>query len=135
MQESAQQTEDSHTAELVKQLVALIEGAERLPPGRKVLSTRKPEEREAFRIHPKGLGVFYMGQCVLPPRTFVQRYVGELYCAWRWAEKNEKSASMKRRLTRMGNMPELYSMTVERPKQDLLGFDVIYVDVRVWMKT
>lgn len=37
---------------------------------------------------------------------------------------------MKRRLTRMGNMPELYSTALERPKQDLLGFDVLYVDVR-----
>ena len=41
---------------------------------------------------------------------------------------------MKRRLTRMGNMPELYSMAVERPKQDLLGFDVLYVDVRMLAK-
>lgn len=40
---------------------------------------------------------------------------------------------MKRRLTRMGNMPELYNMAVERPKQDLLGYDVVYVDVRVLM--
>lgn len=38
----------------------------------------------------QGLGVFYMGDRVLPPRTFVQRYVGELCCAWRWAEKTEK---------------------------------------------
>lgn len=41
---------------------------------------------------------------------------------------------MKRRLTRMGNMPELYSTAVERPKQDLLGFDVLYVDVRMLAK-
>lgn len=53
VQEGAEAGGDAHTADVARQLVGLIEGAERFPPGRKALGTRKPEEREAFRIHPK----------------------------------------------------------------------------------
>lgn len=72
VQDSAHATGDAHTQEVVQQLQTLIEGAERVPSGRRVLNARKPEEREAFRIHPKvccckvcGWSMLFVGGCML----------------------------------------------------------------------
>ncbi len=61
----------------------------------------------------------------LPAGTFVAEYLGELYSPWRWFEKQD---ALKKRNPHMG-LPDFYNITLERPKDDAGGYDVVFVEV------
>lgn len=117
----------------------------------------EPEARKHVRAHPKGEGVVVTSAGGLASGTFLGEYVGELYTAWRWAEREvrrrftggggvgksaaagegeraggllgAKGASAARKAaTRMGASSEYYNIVLERPKTDPRGYDVMYVD-------
>jgi len=46
-----------------------------------------PEDRLLFRVHPKGDGVVRLQKAGIPVGTFLGEYAGEVYCPWRWLEK------------------------------------------------
>lgn len=109
--------------------------------------TVRPEARKHVRAHPKGEGVVVTRRGGLPAGTFLGEYLGELYSAWRWAERDQRrvaiggaggtgtapssAAAARRAATRMGASPEYYNIVLERPKTDPRGYDVLYVDVRI----
>ncbi|KAK9818057.1 hypothetical protein WJX72_006388 [[Myrmecia] bisecta] len=82
------------------------------------------EERFYFRLHPKGQGVMCKREGGLPAGTFVAEYLGELYSPWRWFEKQD---ALKKRNPHMG-LPDFYNITLERPKDDEAGYDVVFVE-------
>ncbi|PSC71151.1 SET domain [Micractinium conductrix] len=96
---------------------------------------RDPEEREHFRVHPKGEGVVLLRAGGLGSNAFVGEYFGELYAAWRWLERDHRSAC---RLTmpgpkghtylRMGATDEFFNIALERPPKDVKGYDVLFVN-------
>jgi hypothetical protein len=111
----------------------------------------EPEARKHVRAHPKGEGVVVTAAGGLASGTFLGEYVGELYTAWRWAERevrrrfgggvgNSAAASegegvgakgaiaARKAATRMGASSEYYNIVLERPKTDIRGYDVMYVD-------
>ena len=106
----------------------------------------RPEARKHVRAHPKGEGVVVTRRGGLPAGTFLGEYLGELYTAWRWAERDQRkvliggpggnsttpptAAAARKAATRMGASPEYYNIVLERPKADPRGYDVLYVDVR-----
>jgi hypothetical protein len=80
--------------------------------------------RVYFRTHPKGCGIICIAPGGLPAQTFVEEYFGEVHPPWRWFEKQD---ALKRR-RRAGDLPDFYNISLERPKDDPGGFDVLFVD-------
>ena len=100
----------------------------------------KPAARKHVRAHAKGQGVLVTCPQGIPSGRFVGQYVGELYTAWRWAEREQRgggggggavvgAVAARKAATRMGASPEYYNIVLERPKADPRGYDVLYVDV------
>lgn len=113
--------------------------------------------RGYFRVHPKGCGVVCATEAGIPPQTFVEEYFGEVHPPWcgpyphpyppspippclphhsriasfsftptslrRWFEKQD---ALKTR--RGSELPDFYNITLERPKDDPAGFDMLFVD-------
>jgi len=112
----------------------------------------EPEARKHVRAHPKGEGVVVTAAGGLASGTFLGEYVGELYTAWRWAEREvlrrstgggsvgnsagdgegpvaaKGAIAARKAATRMGASSEYYNIVLERPKTDPRGYDVMYVD-------
>lgn len=95
---------------------------------------RPAEEREWFRAHPKGDGVVLLRDGGLPAGSFVGEYLGELYAAWRWLERDNRTrgrgpiSSNRRMFLRLGTTDEFYNITLERPASDDKGYDVLFVN-------
>lgn len=82
----------------------------------------------------QGLGVVCERPGGIPKDTFVGEYMGELYTPWAWFEKLSQGGGKggsfgKKSRTRMG-LPDFYNITLERPKQDSLGYDIMFVEAR-----
>lgn len=60
----------------------------------------------------------------LPKGAFVEEYLGEVYTPWRWFERQD---SIKK-LNPDGFLPDFYNIQIERPKEDALGYGVIFVE-------
>ncbi|KXZ45516.1 hypothetical protein GPECTOR_53g102 [Gonium pectorale] len=76
-----------------------------------------------FRLHPKGRGVVCNVPGGLPAFTFVEEYLGELHSPWRWFEIQDAI----KKLTQQ-ELPDFYNITLERPRDDPDGYDVLFVE-------
>ncbi|GFR46120.1 hypothetical protein Agub_g7609 [Astrephomene gubernaculifera] len=76
-----------------------------------------------FRLHPKGRGVVCCVPDGLPAFTFVEEYLGELHSPWRWFETQDAI----KKLTQQ-ELPDFYNITLERPRDDPDGYDVMFVE-------
>lgn len=82
---------------------------------------------DAFKGHAvgalQGQGVFATRD--IPPGTFVQEYLGELYSPWRWFEKQD----LLRKANPNQTLPDFYNICLERPPFVNGGADVVFVEV------
>lgn len=90
------------------------------------------EDRDYFRLWPKGQGVVCQKKGGLPAQAFVGPYLGELYSTWAWAERQQSAPARsfalgKRSRMRMG-LPEYYNTVLERPAATAPGYDLLHVD-------
>ena len=76
-----------------------------------------------FAVHPKGHGV--VTKIRIPKGTVVGEYFGEVYPAWRWAEKQAEDEAKRA----PGSLPDFWNIRLDRPREDRKGYDVLYVGV------
>ncbi|KAG9154895.1 hypothetical protein Leryth_015521 [Lithospermum erythrorhizon] len=76
----------------------------------KAIDTRLEDKYVAYR---KGLGVVCNKKGGFSEEDFVVEFLGEVYPAWKWFEKQA---------------PEFYNIHLERPKGDADGYDLVVVD-------
>ena len=74
-----------------------------------------------FAVHPKGHGV--VSKIRIPKGTVVGEYYGEVYPAWRWAEKQAEDEAKRA----PGSLPDFWNIRLDRPREDRKGYDVLYV--------
>jgi hypothetical protein len=82
----------------------------------------------------QGPGVVLLREGGLPPGAFVAEYLGELYAAWRWLEREPSKggrgsgAGARRAPMRLGASDEFFNISLERPHGDSGGYDVLFVN-------
>ena len=58
----------------------------------------------------------------------VTEYLGELYPAWRWFEKQIAIKKAQKRLHVRPELPDFYNIMLERHRDDEDGYDLLFVD-------
>ena len=106
-----------------KGIILQVYGAGR-KPRKPNQSSLKSHKRRHFRMHPKGIGIVCIRPEGLPPGTYIQDYLGELYSPWRWFERQD--AIKKREPDK--ELPDFFNITLERPAEDAAGHDVLFVE-------
>ena len=106
-----------------KGIILQVYGAGR-KPRKPNQSSLKSHKRRHFRMHPKGIGIVCVRPEGLPPGTYIQDYLGELYSPWRWFERQD--AIKKREPDK--ELPDFFNITLERPAEDAAGHDVLFVE-------
>lgn len=53
----------------------------------------------------------------------------ELFPAWRWSEKTDAVEEAKLTHGLSPDLPDFYNIMLERPKEDIRGYGLLYVDV------
>jgi hypothetical protein len=76
-----------------------------------------------FRIHPKGVGLVCRRAGGLPRLTFVEEYLGEIHTPHRWFELQDAVKKITG-----DELPDFYNITLERPRDDPDGYDILFVD-------
>lgn len=76
-----------------------------------------------FRIHPKGVGLVCRRPGGLPRLTFVEEYLGEIHTPHRWFELQDAVKKITG-----DELPDFYNITLERPRDDPDGYDILFVD-------
>ncbi|GBG33499.1 Histone-lysine N-methyltransferase ATXR3 [Hondaea fermentalgiana] len=82
----------------------------------------------AFRVHPKGVGVQCTERNGLRSGTFVTEYLGELFAPWRWFEKQDAIKNAQKKCRFKPILPDFYNIMMERHEDDEQGYDVAYID-------
>eukprot|EP00592_Proboscia_alata_P015835 CAMPEP_0194395344 /NCGR_PEP_ID=MMETSP0174-20130528/124369_1 /TAXON_ID=216777 /ORGANISM="Proboscia alata, Strain PI-D3" /LENGTH=861 /DNA_ID=CAMNT_0039191265 /DNA_START=1074 /DNA_END=3659 /DNA_ORIENTATION=- len=83
---------------------------------------------DAFRVHPKGHGAVVVREEGFRAHKLVTQYRGEVYPAWRWGEKMDAIEETQARLGLRPALADFYNMTLERPRNDPRGYDLLFVD-------
>ncbi|KAH9614532.1 hypothetical protein KSS87_020109 [Heliosperma pusillum] len=73
----------------------------------------------------KGLGVVCDKEGGFTEDDFVVEFLGEVYPAWKWFEKQDGIRSLQKSSK---DVPEFYNIYLERPKGDADGYDILVVD-------
>nr|XP_033517072.1 histone-lysine N-methyltransferase ATXR3 isoform X1 [Nicotiana tomentosiformis] len=89
----------------------------------KAIDTRAEDNYVAYR---KGLGVVCNKEGGFSEEDFVVEFLGEVYPAWKWFEKQDGIRSLQR--NNNDPAPEFYNIYLERPKGDADGYDLVVVD-------
>ncbi|KAI3862666.1 hypothetical protein MKX03_018079 [Papaver bracteatum] len=89
----------------------------------KAMHSRPDDNYVAYR---KGLGVVCNKQGGFGEDDFVVEFLGEVYPAWKWFEKQDGIRSLQKNKT--DPAPEFYNIYLERPKGDRDGYDLVVVD-------
>ncbi|KAF3682584.1 Histone-lysine N-methyltransferase ATXR3 [Capsicum annuum] len=89
----------------------------------KAIDTRPEDNYVAYR---KGLGVVCNKEGGFSEEDFVVEFLGEVYPAWKWFEKQDGIRSLQR--NNNDPAPEFYNIYLERPKGDADGYDLVVVD-------
>ena len=84
--------------------------------------------KEQFLVHPKGGGVVCVVPEGIPANTYMTSYLGEMYSAARWAEKQEVIEQAQRAHNHKPVLPDFWNIMLERPRTDPRGYDVIQID-------
>lgn len=107
---SAKDNNDTRTAELCQYMI-------------KAMSSRPDDNYVAYR---KGLGVVCNKEAGFTEDDFVVEFLGEVYPAWRWFEKQDGIRALQKDSKEPA--PEFYNIYLERPKGDGDGYDLVVVD-------
>lgn len=83
---------------------------------------------EHFRVHPKGKGVACAKKEGISANSIICKYLGEVYPAWYWFEKQDVLKGKLRELGLEYCLPEFYNIVLERPMASPGGYDVLYVE-------
>ncbi|XP_068639387.1 histone-lysine N-methyltransferase ATXR3-like [Aristolochia californica] len=89
----------------------------------KAMQTRLDDNYVAYR---KGLGVVCNKEEGFTEDDFVVEFLGEVYPAWKWFEKQDGIRSLQK--NSKDPAPEFYNIYLERPKGDRDGYDLVVVD-------
>jgi len=90
----------------------------------KALQSRQSTDK--YVAYRKGLGVVCNKECGFEKDDFVVEFLGEVYPAWRWFEKQDGIRSLQKNSKEPA--PEFYNIFLERPKGDGAGYDLVVVD-------
>ncbi|KAL8228458.1 hypothetical protein R6Q57_016042 [Mikania cordata] len=107
---SAKEDHDTRTSELCQYML-------------KAMSNRPDDNYVAYR---KGLGVVCNKEAGFSEDDFVVEFLGEVYPAWRWFEKQDGIRALQKDSKEPA--PEFYNIYLERPKGDGDGYDLVVVD-------
>ncbi|XP_021746148.1 histone-lysine N-methyltransferase ATXR3-like [Chenopodium quinoa] len=107
---TAKQDNNTSTLKLCEALLQAIDG-------------RPDDNYVAYR---KGLGVVCDKQGGFTKDDFVVEFLGEVYPAWKWFEKQDGIRSLQKNSKEPA--PEFYNIYLERPKGDADGYDILVVD-------
>ncbi|KAF5746032.1 SET domain protein 2 isoform 1 [Tripterygium wilfordii] len=88
----------------------------------KAIDSRPDDKYVAYR---KGLGVVCDKEGGFGEYDFVVEFLGEVYPAWKWFEKQDGIRSLQKDNK---DAPEFYNIYLERPKGDADGYDLVVVD-------
>ncbi|CAL5342484.1 unnamed protein product [Camellia sinensis] len=89
----------------------------------KAIDSRPEDNYVAYR---KGLGVVCNKEGGFGEDDFVVEFLGEVYPAWKWFEKQDGIRSLQK--NSKDPAPEFYNIYLERPKGDADGYDLVVVD-------
>ncbi|CAK9161370.1 unnamed protein product [Ilex paraguariensis] len=89
----------------------------------KAIDNRHEDNYVAYR---KGLGVVCNKERGFGEDDFVVEFLGEVYPAWKWFEKQDGIRSLQK--NNKDPAPEFYNIYLERPKGDADGYDLVVVD-------
>ncbi|XP_042407759.1 histone-lysine N-methyltransferase ATXR3-like isoform X1 [Zingiber officinale] len=89
----------------------------------KAMRSRPDDNYVSYR---KGLGVVCNKKEGFEQDDFVVEFLGEVYPAWKWYEKQDGIRSLQKNSQEPA--PEFYNIYLERPKGDLHGYDLVVVD-------
>ncbi|XP_065013683.1 histone-lysine N-methyltransferase ATXR3-like isoform X1 [Musa acuminata AAA Group] len=89
----------------------------------KAMRSRPDDNYVAYR---KGLGVVCNKQEGFEQDDFVVEFLGEVYPAWKWFEKQDGIRALQK--NSQDPAPEFYNIYLERPKGDSDGYDLVVVD-------
>ncbi|XP_077243423.1 histone-lysine N-methyltransferase ATXR3-like isoform X2 [Tasmannia lanceolata] len=89
----------------------------------KAMQNRSDDNYVSYR---KGLGVVCNKQDGFSEEDFVVEFLGEVYPAWKWFEKQDGIRSLQK--NNKDPAPEFYNIYLERPKGDRDGYDLVVVD-------
>uniref|UniRef100_A0A5B6ZPZ1 Putative histone-lysine N-methyltransferase ATXR3 n=1 Tax=Davidia involucrata TaxID=16924 RepID=A0A5B6ZPZ1_DAVIN len=89
----------------------------------KAIDSRPEDNYVAYR---KGLGVVCNKEGGFGEDDFVVEFLGEVYPAWKWFEKQDGIRSLQK--NNKDPAPEFYNIYLERPKGDADGYDLVVVD-------
>lgn len=89
----------------------------------KAMNSRTDDNYVAYR---KGLGVVCNKDGGFSEDDFVVEFLGEVYPAWKWFEKQDGIRSLQK--NNNDPAPEFYNIYLERPKGDADGYDLVVVD-------
>ncbi|KAJ1698179.1 hypothetical protein LUZ63_006691 [Rhynchospora breviuscula] len=89
----------------------------------RAMQNRPDDNYVAYR---KGLGVVCNKEEGISVEDFVVEFLGEVYPAWRWYEKQDGIRSLQK--NNQEPAPEFYNIYLERPKGDRDGYDLVVVD-------
>uniref|UniRef100_A0A6V7QV50 SET domain-containing protein n=1 Tax=Ananas comosus var. bracteatus TaxID=296719 RepID=A0A6V7QV50_ANACO len=92
-------------------------------PLRPAMRNRPEDNYVAYR---KGLGVVCNKEEGFDQNDFVVEFLGEVYPAWKWFEKEDGIKSLQK--NNQDPAPEFYNIYLERPKGDRDGYDLVVVD-------
>eukprot|EP01018_Ginkgo_biloba_P011217 Gb_22849 [translate_table: standard] len=90
----------------------------------KNMQNRQPSDK--YVAYRKGLGVVCNKEGGFEKDDFVVEFLGEVYPAWRWFEKQDGIRSLQKK--DKDPAPEFYNIFLERPKGDGAGYDLVVVD-------
>ncbi|WOK96446.1 histone-lysine N-methyltransferase ATXR3-like isoform X1 [Canna indica] len=110
MQKNAEEGADKRTVRMCQAIL-------------KAMRTRPDDNYVAYR---KGLGVVCNKQEGFEQDDFVVEFLGEVYPAWKWFEKQDGIRSLQKNSQEPA--PEFYNIYLERPKGDRDGYDLVVVD-------
>ncbi|KAK1388983.1 Histone-lysine N-methyltransferase ATXR3 [Heracleum sosnowskyi] len=91
-----------------------------------MLNSIKKRPEDNYVAYRKGLGVVCNKQGGFVQDDFVVEFLGEVYPAWKWFEKQDGIRSLQRNSKEPA--PEFYNIYLERPKGDADGYDLVVVD-------
>ncbi|OVA11647.1 SET domain [Macleaya cordata] len=89
----------------------------------KAMHSRPDDNYVAYR---KGLGVVCNKEGGFGEDDFVVEFLGEVYPAWKWFEKQDGIRSLQK--NNKDPAPEFYNIYLERPRGDRYGYDLVVVD-------
>ncbi|KAK6919412.1 Protein SET DOMAIN GROUP 2, C-terminal [Dillenia turbinata] len=113
IEEILKKAEEEHDLRTVKLCQSIL----------KSIDNRTDDNYVAYR---KGLGVVCNKEEGFGEDDFVVEFLGEVYPAWKWFEKQDGIRSLQKNSE--DPAPEFYNIYLERPKGDADGYDIVVVD-------